>query len=156
MKNLLLITAMLISTSIYAQELRTNKVDDFTGESKMITKDYKIGKSTLGYLCAYFVRVNDAHSICLYVNFKDFGCGGARDNYITFLFKDKTTLTLPHDILDINCGDYAESMYILDSFKIDMLKTKEISKIRFRQSEGYVDFTASGIYTVKQLLDILK
>lgn len=156
MKNLVLVAVTLISTSIYSQELRVNKVDEFTGKSKMMTKDYKIGKSSIGSLVAFFARIDDNHSIGLYVNSKDFGCGGAKDNYVIFLFKDKTTLTLSDDILDIDCKDYAKSMYVLEHSHIELLKTKEISKIRFRQSEGYVDFTASGIYTVKQLLESLK
>lgn len=156
MKNLLLVTALIFATTAYSQELRINTVDEFTGSVKMFTKHYKIGKCSLGSLKASIKRVNNYTTIGLYVAAADFGCSGTAKNYVTFLFTDKTTLTLENDFSEIDCADYSESMFNISDDKLATLKTKEISKIRFAQSEGYADFEVAGDYSVKQLLEVVK
>jgi hypothetical protein len=156
MKNLLLIAAILFSSTTFAQELIINKVDDFTGSSKKRTKNYNVGYRDYGRLMAYTVKVNDSYGVGFYTSNLDLGCSGTAKSYVTFLFADKTTLTLKNDVYDIECSAGAESMFALVSSELETLKTKQISKIRFSQSKYFADFIVSGKYTIKQLLEVLR
>jgi hypothetical protein len=155
MKNLLLIAAILFLSTTFAQELRVNEVDDFTGSSKMITKNYAVGNSGLGKLFSYTVKVKDSYGIGFYTNDLDLGCSGTSKSYVTFLFTDKTTLRLSQDIYDIDCSSGAESMFALVESELETLKTKQISKIRFSQSKYFADFDYQVTYSIKQLLEVL-
>ena len=154
-KTLLILTTILAFGLTSAQSLSTNEVDEFTGTKQKITKYYIVGSGSFGKLKASFYNFSNSSSVSyavsMYVATEDFGCSGAMDNYVVFLFKDGTTLKLSKDISDIDCSDYASSLYSLTYKQLNILKTKEVSKIRFSQSDGYADFTANtGTYSIVQ------
>ena len=96
------------------------------------------------------------YGLSVYVASEDFGCSGTRKSYITFLFKDGTTLNLSDDESDIDCSDYSSSLYSLTESDLNKLSNKTLTKIRFSQSEGYADFEVSGTYSIKELISVVK
>jgi hypothetical protein len=138
-------------TFINAQELQTDKVDEFTGDVKKITKTYEFAKG-VSRVKGYVARIQDIHAIYMYSTL-DMGCGGASGNYVIFLFEDGTNLKLDSDVADIDCADYATSIYVLDPKDFE---GKVIKKIRFAQSESYDDCEWSGPYTVNELLQAVQ
>jgi hypothetical protein len=150
-KFLFSLLGFLSFTFIYAQELQTNKVDEFTGDVKKITKTYEFAKG-VSRVKGYVARIQDLHAIYIYSTM-DMGCGGARGNYVIFLFEDGTNLKLDNDVADIDCSDYATSIYVLDPSDFE---GKVVKKIRFAQSDSYDDCEWSGPYTINELLKVVQ
>jgi hypothetical protein len=84
----------------------------------------------------------------------DLGCSGASDNYAIIKFTDGTTLKLDKDYSDIDCSDSTPSLFSLNVNS--PLFTKEIEKIRFKQSKYYTDGVTSGTYSLAQILEATK
>jgi hypothetical protein len=150
-KFLFLLAALLVSTSVYSQELRVNEVDEFTKNSKKITKTYILAKG-ITTIRGSVGHIGESYAIYTYSSL-DLGCGGASSNYIIFLFEDGTSLKLDSDIAKIDCSDNPTSIYIFDPLEF---KDKVVTKIRFAQSKSYDDCTWSGEFTMQQLIDATK
>jgi hypothetical protein len=136
------------STLGYSQELRINKVDEFTGNTIKVTASVKAGTRGNNKLYISTRRVNDAYALELWST-SDQGCGGAVGNYTILLSSDGESIKYSSDILDVDCSDTASSLYVMN---IEELKDFDLSKIRFAQSETYDDFMFECEYTLQQLI----
>jgi len=141
-----------LSTISFSQELRMNQVDEFTGKTIKVTKSYSVGKVGSGKLFMSFRRVDDSYGVEFWST-TDQGCSGANDNYVIFLSDDGTTISLNKDLADIDCSDMASSVYMIDLADFENLN---VSKIRFAQSDGYIDFVFESEYTVQDHLNAIK
>lgn len=144
--------SIMLGGAVYAQELRVNKIDSFTGDTIRITKDYVIGKSGTGRLTVSLMRSNSHYAMSIATTHKQ-GCAGAVGNYVIFMNAQGEKVLLDNDAADIDCGDYAESFYV---FKLEDLENFNPTSIRFSQSKGYVDYVVQGNYTFDQILNTLK
>ena len=80
------------------------------------------------------------------------GCGGAVGNYTVLLKDDGSVVRLTDDIIDIECEERASSMYVVTN--VDFANIK---KIRFKQSDGYMDFDVAGrLYTLEELFNAVQ
>jgi hypothetical protein len=152
-KVVLVLAAIVLSCQMNAQKLWKDEVDDFTGDLKKFTNYYNVATTDVGTLKISALRLNDFY----YIKMKsttDIGCSGATDNYIFFKFTDGTTLELKKDLSDIDCSDSTPSLYSLKDSS--PLFTKEIEKIRFRQSKYYTDGVTSGTYSLAQIIKATK
>jgi hypothetical protein len=150
-KFLFLLAALLVSKSVYSQELRVNEVDEFTKSSKKITKTYILAKGHTT-IRGYVGHIGQAYAIYTYSSL-DLGCGGSNSNYIIFLFEDGTSLKLEKDIAKIDCSTTASSIYIFDPAEF---QGKVVTKIRFARSQTYDDCAWSGEFSMQQLIDATK
>ena len=152
-KLLLAVTMVLAFNLSNAQSLITNEVDEFTGSTKKMTKTYNIAEGK-GYLIkATAIKIDNLYAIYISSN-ADLGCAGSSDNYVIFKFVDATTIKLK-DVSSIDCKDEAPSTFIIkkdDLYKFD----KAIDKIRFKQSNLYLDANTTGTYSVSQLIKAVK
>lgn len=154
MKKLFLVLTMVALTfSMNAQKLWKNEVDDFTGDVKKFTNYYNVATSDVGTIKVSAIRLNDFYYIKM-KSTSDLGCAGARDNYAIIKFTDGTTLKLDRDLSDIECADSSPSLFTLSANS--PLFTKEIEKIRFRQSKYYTDGVTSGTYSLAQIIAATK
>jgi len=133
MKKVTTILIALISLTATAQDLDMNEVDEFTGASKKVTKEYVCAEGVTK-IAMRFGNIDGTHCIYTYP-YKKLGCSGAVGNYLILKFTDGTTIKL-EDVSDIDCKDYATSIFI---FQPELVKGKVIEKIRFKQSEYYDD-----------------
>ena len=101
MKKLILSVSMLCSIA-FAQDfepikiidcdLRTNVVDEFTGEVKKVTNKTRVGASEVGFLKANIGRIQETRA--LYLTFSgDLGCLTS-NSYAIIKFEDETTVTI--------------------------------------------------------------
>ena len=150
MKNAVTAILCLFATMATAQTLSLNETDPFTGEVKKRTKYEKIGAANGEYLYTAAIRVDNDYAIEFWST-HDQGCGGAVGNYTILLYPDGTTLELREDIAKIDCQDRASSFFLINPDEV-----KGVSKIRFRQSEGYVDYEVTGDYTLPELFQALQ
>ena len=74
-------------------------------------------------------------------------------NYVIFLFEDGSTLKLDDDIVDVDCEERAVSRFIISPSD---LAGKTLKRIRFAQSEGYVDYDVMGEFTLNELFEAVK
>ena len=152
-KPLLLLGAVALSFQLNAQKLWKNEVDDFTGDVKKFTNYYNVATTDVGTIKVSAIRLNDFYYIKM-KSTSDLGCSGASDNYAIIKFTDGTTLKLDKDYSDIDCSDSSPSLF---SLKVNSpLFTKDIEKIRFRQSKYYTDGNTSGTYTLAEVLKATK
>jgi hypothetical protein len=126
-----------------------DKVDEFTGIKTRATGIIGIGMSrdfingervvlavmfgkadTVGRT-SYIIRMHTPAKI---------GCSGASDNYAMIKFADNDVIKLEKDIARVDCKQAARSAYVLRGETLDKIKKYEIKAIRFRQSEGFLDF----------------
>ena len=149
-KGIILISVVMASLTMTAQQLRVNQVDDFTGSTKKYTKFYNLAKTNVGYIKVSVMRVDDYIAIEVYST-SDLGCAGASGNYIMFLYEDGTSVKLDVDHRKINCKDNAPSLYLIKD-----LNTNGIAKIRLRQSEYYTDGVAYGSYSLSKLVNAVQ
>lgn len=160
MKKLLLLVTVLALNLSSAQELSTNKVDDFTGKTIKKTKYYTAGNG-YGVLKTSFINIvnpekgTSFYYLKIYPTRTDYGCAGSSKNYLTLLFDDGTKLELKNDVSEIDCADYSASAFILSDRYVNEIKTKTVKKIRFSQSDGYADFNVYGTYTLSQQIKAL-
>lgn len=153
-KPLLFLGAVALSFQMNAQKLWKNEVDDFTGDVKKFTNYYNVATTDIGgTIKVSAIRLNDFYYIKMKCS-TDLGCSGASDNYAIVKFTDGSTLNLSKDYSDIDCSDSASSLFSLK--ENSPLFTKEIDKIRFRQSKYYTDGKTSGTYTLSQILKATK
>ena len=150
---LLLLGAVLLSFQLNAQKMWKNEIDEFTGDVKKITSYYKIAKTNYGAIEASIARINNSYYLKM-KHTSDIGCAGARDNYAIIKFTDGTILKLDDDLSDINCKASTSSLFELAANS--PLYTKEIEKIRFRQSKFYVDGNTAGTYSLSQIINVTK
>jgi len=136
-----------------AQKLWKDEVDDFTGDIKKFTNYYNVATTNVGTLKVSAIRLNDFYYIKM-KSTSDLGCSGASDNYAIIKFTDGTTLKLDKDYSDIDCSDSTPSLFTLNANS--PLFTKEIEKIRFKQSKYYTDGVTSGTYSLAQILEATK
>jgi hypothetical protein len=152
MRSLFLTIATTVALSATAQELTLDKVDEFTGSTLKLTKDYTAGKS-LGYkLFIGFRRVDSSYGVSLWST-GDQGCAGAVGNYAIFLDANGNTIKLDDDISDVDCADMASSVYVIDPSEFESFVP---TKIRFAQSEGFIDYPFECEFTIQQLLTVIK
>ena len=154
MKRLFLVITVLAFNLSNAQKLRVNEVDEFTEYSKKITNYYNLARSEGGSLTikTSVAHIDDMYAMLVKSN-ADLGCAGAHDNYIIFIFEDKSKLKLDRDVSDIDCSDSAVSIFNLTDH-IDTLLSKKITKVRFSQSKHYTDGITYGTYTLDQLIKV--
>lgn len=149
MKRIILsVIVTLAFTFSNAQELRVNETDEFTGDSKRVTKTYKLANGNAGKLEVSAIKVGPITGIFV-ESTADLGCSGAKGNYIIFKFSDDTTLKLDDDA-DIECGDDAQSLFVVSPSDF---RGKVVIKVRFNQSEYYDDCIPSGNWTFNELID---
>jgi hypothetical protein len=152
-KVVLVLGAIVLSCQMNAQKLWKDEVDDFTGDVKKFTNYYNVATTDVGTIKVSAIRLNDFY----YIKMKstaDLGCSGASDNYAIIKFTDGTTLRLDKDYSDIDCSDSTPSLFSLSVNS--PLFTKEIEKIRFKQSKYYTDGATSGTYSLSQILAATK
>ena len=158
MKTLKTVLAIILlaTFSMNAQKLTTDIVDDFTGDVKKITRFYKVGKGKGGIkntkLMISAIRVGENALALWAYNPSISGFSGAVGNYIIFKFLDGTTLKI-EDSADIDCGDYAQSTFLI--MDLTELIEKEIVAIRLSQ-QGYGDYEPTGDYTISDLIKAVK
>lgn len=146
----LILSAMALTA--FSQELIVNKVDEFDGKIVRKTKYYRVGKNSAGTLYAAAARVDDHIFLDMWTSAEQ-GCGGATGNYVIFLFEDGGTYRNDKDEAKIDCAEKASCYYIVDVANFEGHVT---SKIRFRMSEGYIDYLWDGDYTIEELLKVLQ
>jgi len=132
----------------YSQNLRVEKVDEFTGNVIKVTESVKAGTRGNNKLYISVRRVNDSYALELWST-SDQGCGGAAGNYAILLSSDGENIKYSSDILDVDCSDTASSLYVIN---IEELKNFDVSKIRFAQSDTYDDFSYECEYTFQELI----
>jgi len=152
-KVVLVLVAIAFSCQMNAQKLWKDEVDDFTGDVKKFTNYYNVATTNVGTLKVSAIRLNDFYYIKM-KSTSDLGCSGASDNYAIIKFTDGTTLKLDKDYSDIDCSDSTPSLFSLNANS--PLFTKEIEKIRFKQSKYYTDGVTSGTYSLAQILEATK
>ena len=153
-KVVLVLGAIVLSCQMNAQKLWKDEVDEFTGDVKKFTNYYNVATTNIGStIKVSAIRLNDFYYIKM-KSTSDLGCAGASDNYAIVKFTDGTTLNLGKDYADIDCSDSASSLF--SSKDNSPLFTKEIEKIRFRQSKYYTDGVTSGTYSLAQILKATK
>ena len=150
MKQLFLSVALLASFSASSQDLKIDKVDDFTGSVVKKTKYYQIASDSYGALYVSLARVDDDNFIEFWTT-SDLGCGGAVGNYIILLYKDGSRKEFREDLLDISCEDRPSSMYQITAEDIE-----GASRVRIKQSDHYQDFHFNGVYTVAELFNAVQ
>jgi hypothetical protein len=152
-KILLLLTVFAFSYQMNAQKLWKNEVDDFTGDVKKFTNYYDVATTDIGTLKVSAIRLNDSYFIKMKSTYT-LGCSGARGNYAIIKFTDGTILNLDKDHSELDCSDSTSSLFSLSANS--PLFTKEIEKIRFKQSKYYTDGVTSGTYSLAQIIAATK
>ena len=157
MKHLLLIPLLFSTAMTFGQNLTVNETDEFTGNEKRMTSYYEIGvaqvTSSMSYkLACATIRIDDAYAIDLWSS-GDQGCAGAIGNYVIFLFDGGATLKLDDDLVDVECEERASSRYVIEPSEFE---GKTLKRIRFAQSEGYIDYDFKGEFTMNQLIEAVK
>lgn len=149
-----LFSMLLISSAMFvsAQSLIIDRIDEFDGDTVKVTKDYVVGKAAVSKLYCSVRRINSYYGISFWST-ADQGCAGSGKNYVILMNAEGDKITLTEDIADIKCNNTAESLYVADP--TDFVGFV-VTRIRFAQSEGYLDFTVSGDYTIEQLFNTLK
>ncbi len=130
-------------------KLRIDKVDEFTGNIKRYTNFLKVGFSkpdligNLNFLVAWFGKIENPDQKKYLIKMRtpvSLGCCGANGNYIIIKFQNGETLKLDKDIAEIDCKRSAESIYVINESTLKILQQQPLDAIRFKQSEGYMDF----------------
>ena len=152
-KVVLVLVAIAFSCQMNAQKLWKDEVDDFTGDVKKFTNYYNVATTDVGTLKVSAIRLNDFYYIKM-KSTSDLGCSGASDNYAIIKFTDVTTIKLNKDYSVIDCSDSTPSLFSLSANS--PLFTKEIEKIRFKQSKYYTDGVTSGTYSLAQIIAATK
>ena len=152
MKSLFFTIASIVALSATAQELALDKVDEFTGSTLKLTKNYLVGKYSASKLFIGFRRVDSSYGVSLWST-GDQGCAGAVGNYVIFLDANGNTIKLDDDISDVDCADMSTSVYVIDPAEFESFIP---TKVRFAQSEGYLDYPFECEFTIQQLLTAIK
>jgi hypothetical protein len=148
MKQFLFSLLMAYASVGFSQSLTIDKVDDFTGNVTRKTEYYEIGSSTAGQLYCAAARLGDIVFIELWTSAKQ-GCAGAVDNYVHFLFEDGDTYRNDKDENKVTCEERASCYYVVTA---DDFAGEPTKKIRFKMSDGYVDYDWSGSYSISSLI----
>jgi hypothetical protein len=138
----LLLVFALLGNSGFAQELKGNSIDPFTGKLSRFTDWYRIGYCQ-NYqhrilMCAG--REDEEYFFGVFsLGIKELSlCSGAANNYVIFLFTDGTKFTVEEDFSNIDCGDAPSSWYkVADA---NVFAGKEVAKIRMRQGDTIIDY----------------
>lgn len=147
--TLLMAVSGVICGTLFGQTLTIDKVDDFTGDVTRKTEYYEIGRSSNGKkLHCAAVRLGDIIFLDLWTNAEQ-GCGGAVDNYVHFLFEDGDSYRNDRDENKVSCEDYASCYYVVS---MSDFAGETTTKIRFKMSDGYVDYDWSGSYSISSLI----
>jgi hypothetical protein len=136
MKTITTVIATILSLTSLAQcSLTIDEIDEFTGDTKKVTKDVLIGKG-VGNLYASIGRINETKA--LYVKHKsDLGCVSS-SSYIIIKWTDGTTTKLEH-VGSIDCGDDITFITIVNENE----HNKSMEKIRVNYSDYYDDVTVN-------------
>ena len=154
MKKVILVLLALIAVNVSnAQQLRIDEVDDFTGDVKKFSNYYNVAKTEVGLIKVSTVRINSSYFMKVISTF-DLGCSGVTGNYIIVMFADGTRVEIRKDHSDIDCSKGSASLFVVKDGS--PLFTKEITKIRFKQSEYYTDGVTAGTYSLAQLFTAVK
>ena len=156
MKFITTLTALFIFSFASAQELAKNEVDEFTGSIQKFSKTYIIAKGVkgVGKVKAYVGHIDDSYALFVHST-ADLGCAGS-SGYIIFLFEDKSQYKIDDDVANIDCSDFASSIFIIDPTEF---VGKTLSKIRFSQGDSYDDFVANSNtaeFKMSQLIDVVQ
>jgi len=153
MRIVLSFLCVFLFTSLNAQELYKNEVDEFTGSVKKVTKTYILAKG-VGKVNGSIGHIDDLYALYLWSTV-DLGCAGGVGSYIIFLFEDKTSYKIETDHADIDCSDYATSIFVIEPKEFE---GKTVAKIRFSQGDSYDDCTINSNtaeYTINQLIEVV-
>jgi hypothetical protein len=154
------ISIMDVSEIIFEPEYNfgKNEVDEFTGNTVKVislfnagtskTKNFKdiqvinfaLGKSSKNDTTVYRLYVLSDKSVNAEES-PNMGCAGAIGNFIMIKFNTNEVITLDKDLSETNCKTGAVSTFTLSGKELEMLRTIPIQSARFKQSEGYLDFT---------------
>ena len=150
MKKMVL-TAVFATASLFANAQVewdvTSQKDDFNGWTRYSTNTVKkvFVDSESKYYNASVSFVHFSGDEDVYVRVTpayDGGCAGSRSNYMMLLVEDGSPIKLEEDLADIDCSDGSTSLYRVS---LDQVQGKVITKVRFAQTDGYVDFdTVNG------------
>lgn len=147
MKNILLLTLMLFSSTLFAQKIIKSEKDDFTGNN-IVETDYV--KFSDGFTCS-LRSVNNTHTLLV-----SFNCDDKiyiMEEYAQFMLKLKNDSII---ILSNLQGAVAEhwsvtigstyishftlkTKYILSKENLQELKENKIIKVRFHTTDGYIE-----------------
>jgi len=154
MRIIITFLCVCLFTSMNAQELYKDEVDEFTGSVKKVSKTYILAKG-VGKVNGSIGHIDDLYALYLWST-ADLGCAGGVGSYIIFLFEDKTSYKVDKDHADIDCSDYATSIFVIEPKEFE---GKTVSKIRFSQGDSYDDCTINSNtaeYTINQLIEVVQ
>ena len=151
--SVFLFFALLLTLAASGQKLQTDEVDEFTGSVVKRTEVVRF-YSTFNEAAGLTVSRVDS-SFYLSVSYNPFfGCVGAIDNYIIFLFEDGTNYNLDKDLSDLKCAGYGHSLYAINP---DAFNGKKVNKVRIRMGDSTIDreWNNKGKvkYTLEQLIE---
>ena len=157
MKKLILIIGIIFSGILMqAQELKTDEVDEFTGERIKITTRERIAK--IGSYRVYAqVEKNGTVIILRITTTAGLGCGGANDNYVVLKFVDGSIIKLTDDKLDVNCDHpVSQSAYLLNNDHINKIKSVELLDIRIKMSSHSYDFHVKKKDAIENMINLIQ
>lgn len=185
MKKLILIFFAILAVNVYAQDttvvsncnFRTNEVDEFTGNTKMVLQQEKMVAYTDSSLIKYYkkkshqyieldvycAKINDLYALYTYWridsenSYKYFGSISS-DSKIILKFTDGSTHEIKYAKYDVGDANYDgkyttySSYMVLSAEDLEILKSKEVEKIRMYWTKGYEDYPCmNGSVLVGQL-----
>ena len=151
MKRILLVFILLFGYgSVYSQVyVKESSVDEFTGTKTIMTNMFTLTK---GNMVKAVVGNLDGMCVLSFATMTDLGCGGAKGNYIIFLFEDGSTINYGEDIAKIDCSVYSECRYILEP---NDFVGKKVTKMRIRKTEKRHDYEWKEVQNMTDILQLV-
>ena len=158
---------------------RTNEIDDFTGDKKVILNEQDFINYTSDEIKRYYrkqdfvrcqvyaARINETKAAYFFWTlqtkeaYKLFG-SIAQDSKIMVKFRDGETIELNFLKFDVGDTKYDlghttySSYVILDEESVKVLKSKPIEKVRMYWSKGYQDYPVSNAYLFNNQLSCIE
>jgi hypothetical protein len=160
MKNhpgrLLTLTFLIASTFLYGQvnrpiKLVADSIHPISGIQRK-TEIIHIGQTNSTRLELVAARATDWTGILVYPT-SPLGCSGASGNYISFQFKDGSSLTLDNDLGFYKCSGTEKKVSVYD---VNNIRFNPVVKVRFKQSEGFIELDWVCEYSMQEIIDALK
>lgn len=133
-----------------------DETDEFTGDFKRITEKKVVGKGESGYrkLYAQVGRIKNTYALYLWSS-SDLGCVSS-DGYVILKSDDGKTLKLKN-LADVDCGDRPRFIAMLTESDRALLKSMNVTRIRYSLSEHYMDLDCVlPTYFKKELVCLTK
>ena len=151
MKKIYFVLTILFGIVLNAQVyVENDNVDEFTKARTRGTNlvDLAIPNRSVKIMMG---NVDETYLFSFFTTF-NLGCGGASENYITFLFDDGNTITYREDIAQINCKDINVSTYIIEP--LDFVNRKVV-KVRLKKTNGIKDVDWKQEQNMDDILELL-